>query len=226
MENVPRYSLTSVDNALQLVQLLQSGEVLLVSSAANHLGVARSTAHRLLAMLVHHGFATRGPNREYVRGPALRDPTAVLPEGLTVAELRIRILPILRTLTNAVNETSNAQLLMGDFARVIASVECDRTLRVGNREGQNLPADKASGGRALLSTHLEEISGVWVAINDQEIEDGITAVGLEVPTRTLRKRLAVSVAMPSNRFSRRDLPTVIQHLRTTAEKMGTTLDGK
>ena len=226
MQNSPRYALGSVDNALRLVRVLQSGEVLTVSSVADRLSIGRSTAHRLLAMLTHHGFAARGPNREYVRGPALRDPSTVLPAGLTVADVRSRLLPMLRNLTDAVRETSNVQLLMGDFTRVIASVECSQTLRVGNREGQNLPAERSSGGRALLGNGLEEIAGIWAAINDQDIESGITAIGVAIPTKNVANRLAVSIAMPSVRSSPLVLTSIATHLAQTAQAMGRTLDSE
>ena len=225
MQNSPRYALASVDNALKLVRLLQSGEVLQVSSVARNLEVGRSTAHRLLSMLVHHGFAARGPNREYVRGPALRDPSAVLPEGMTVADLRMRVLPALRRLTNDVDETANVQLLLGEFTRVVASVECTQALRVTNREGQNLPADRSSAGRALLAVDLREIEGIPFALNDQGIEEGITALGTPVPTRALSNRLAVSIAMPSTRFHPTALSSLVRHLNTAAQAIRFTLDG-
>ena len=226
MQNTPRYSLASVDNALRLVRLLQSGEVLQVSSVARNLEIGRSTAHRLLSMLVHHGFAAQGPNREYMRGPALSDPSAVLPEGMTVADLRFKALPSLRKVTDAVNETSNVQLLLGEFARVIASVECENALRVSNREGQNLPARRSSGGRALLDLDLQYVSGIPLAVNDQGIEEGITALGIPVPSSALPKRLAVSIAMPSSRFNIAHLPNLVQHLNIAAQEIRVALDGR
>ena len=51
MKNKPAYAITSVDHALQLATVLQVEGPLTVSEAAERLGVARSTAHRLLSML-------------------------------------------------------------------------------------------------------------------------------------------------------------------------------
>ena len=47
----PSDRLTSVDNALWLLQLVADRQALRVSEAAELLGVARSTAHRLLSAL-------------------------------------------------------------------------------------------------------------------------------------------------------------------------------
>ena len=52
MKNKPAYAIDSVDHALHLVQLLQHEGPLRVTDAAERLDVSRSTAHRLLAMLV------------------------------------------------------------------------------------------------------------------------------------------------------------------------------
>jgi len=54
----PTYSIEAVDNALQLLQLLRDGGTLRLKDAAEELGVAPSTAHRLLAMLVYRGSPT------------------------------------------------------------------------------------------------------------------------------------------------------------------------
>ena len=58
----PTYSIEAVDNALQLLQLLRDGGALRLKDAAEELGVAPSTAHRLLAMLVYRGFAVAMPH--------------------------------------------------------------------------------------------------------------------------------------------------------------------
>jgi IclR family transcriptional regulator, acetate operon repressor len=47
---------TSVDNALWLLELIGERQALRVAEAADLLGVARSTAHRLLTALRRRGF--------------------------------------------------------------------------------------------------------------------------------------------------------------------------
>src|ERR1700761_7261614 len=64
--------LTSVDNALCLLQLVAERQALRVSEAADLLGVARSTAHRLLSALRRRDFLMQDkPNGVYRPGPAL-----------------------------------------------------------------------------------------------------------------------------------------------------------
>ena len=189
-----------MNNVLQLVRFLQAGEVLQVSSVARRLGVGRSTAHRLLSMLVLHGFAVQGPEREYLRGPALQDPQVALPAAISLAVVRQVAIPVLRKLTEQTKETSNLQILLGDYCRVVASVECDRPLRVSDREGQYLPAERSSGGRALMGLDTHTVAGITYAINDQLTEEGITAIGVPVRSDVVADSLSVSLAMPSFRF--------------------------
>ena len=68
----PAYPIRSVDNALRLIRLFNERDTLRLTDACGYLGVAHSTAHRLLAMLVHHGFVQQDPqSRTYRPGPTL-----------------------------------------------------------------------------------------------------------------------------------------------------------
>ena len=74
---LPAYHIASVGRALALITAFSETEVLTVSGAAALLDVAPSTAHRLLQMLVLHGFAQQGERRSYVRGAATTPARAV-----------------------------------------------------------------------------------------------------------------------------------------------------
>src|SRR5579859_8171320 len=68
----PLYPIASVDSALRILLMFREQRALRLTDAARTLGVAHSTAHRLLAMLHHHGFVHRDPaSRRYVPGPSL-----------------------------------------------------------------------------------------------------------------------------------------------------------
>jgi IclR family acetate operon transcriptional repressor len=240
VKNKPAYGIESVDHALHLAQVLQQEGPLRVADAAERLGVARSTAHRLLAMLVYRDFAEQGPDKRYGPGPVLR--AAVTPEPVSV--LRSLALPHLRDLVQRTGETANLQIRVGDQIRFVASVECDQVLRVGDREGRLLPAHLVSGGRALLAglddAELEELYGGSAgdgpdlarlrrelrlvrrhgfAINDQYTETGVTAVGRVVHPPEGTPRAALSLALPSARFSHDRLPEWVAALATTATQL-------
>src|SRR5437899_96074 len=73
-EKVPTYPIGSVNNALRLLLMFRDHPLIRVSEAGVALGVAPSTAHRLLAMLEYHGFVQQDEEtRGYRSGPALVD---------------------------------------------------------------------------------------------------------------------------------------------------------
>src|SRR6202021_115022 len=68
----PQYPIESVDNALKLLLLFSEQAVVRLTDASGYLGVAASTAHRLLAMLQYRGFVRQDPaTKAYAPGPAL-----------------------------------------------------------------------------------------------------------------------------------------------------------
>ena len=197
-----------------------------VTDAAARAGVSVSTAHRLLGMLVYRDFAEQLPDRRYAAGPVLRRGAV---QQASVATLRDVALPHLRRLVDAVGETANVMVLAGSDVRFVATVESDQVLRVGDRSGRTLPAHLSSGGKAVLATlgaaelaaaleplddataarverELRAVRRRGFAVNDQETETGLTAVGVAVPPAGGFTGAALSVAAPSARYSRDQAP--------------------
>jgi IclR family acetate operon transcriptional repressor len=245
MQNRPAYSIDSVDHALRVAILLKHEGAMRVMDVADRLGVARSTAHRLLATLVYRGFAEQDEQRRYVAGPVLRDTAVVEP----VADLRRIALPHVRELATATDETASLVLTVGMRTRFVATVESGEVLRVGDREGRVLPAHRASGGKAVLARLQEgEVRGLCAetegeeggpvdveallrelrrcrrrgfAVNDQATESGVSAIGCAVPGGTGGLRPAVVCAMPSTRYRRDRVAGLVEHLTVAADRIGT-----
>jgi DNA-binding IclR family transcriptional regulator len=148
VKNRPAYALGSVDNVLLLLHLLRDHGKIKVSEAARELGIARSTAHRLLAMLVYRDFAVQDDDHNYLPGPFL---SSGFGGGPPVRELRGIARPYMDTLCERVQETVNLMVRVGSEVRFLASVESSQILHVGDRRGTILPAHHASGGKALLA---------------------------------------------------------------------------
>ncbi len=250
MKNRPPYAVTSVDHALQLAVALQVEGSLGVSEAAERLGVARSTAHRLLSMLVYRDFAAQEGDRRYVPGPVL---ALGAHSSARTALLRTLALPHLRALVARVDETANVQVLAGDVVHFVASVECTRALRVGDREGMVFPAHLTSGGKVLLAdlsddelvarcaeerwadrptarpdptalrAELRAVRENGFALNAGRTEEGLTAVGRAIRPDGARAEAAVSVSLPSLRFSEERLPGIVAALAVAARDIGADL---
>lgn len=249
MKNKPPYALSSVDNALLLLQLLRDQGGLRVSDAAEELGIARSTAHRLLSMLVYRDFAIQDDNRTYVPGPAL---AAGRVSGRPNQLLRRAVHPHMDALCERVQETVNLLVRVGTQTRFLASVESTRLLHVGDRQGGVLSAHLSSGGKALLAElaqdQLEQLyrregdadrlsEKDWKAllrelrlvrkqgysINRDKTETGVSAVGAVLRDASGETVAAFSVSVPSARFDAQRIPHLVREMRAAVARAETAL---
>jgi DNA-binding IclR family transcriptional regulator len=178
----PPYAITSVDNALQLVQILARDGSLRVSDAAAELGVAKSTAHRLLGMLCYRNFARKDDDHVYWRGPALGQPhvTARRNDLSTVAA------PFLEQLQRESDETVHLVVLRGTEVEFLTSLECTQSLRVGSRAGAVMGAFRTSGGQALLAALPD--TELAARYPDGVPESGLDQAGLRRALAAVRRR--------------------------------------
>jgi IclR family acetate operon transcriptional repressor len=231
MKNKPPYAVESVDNALRILQALRDSGRVRVSEIAGELGIARSTAHRLLSMLVYRDFAIRADDHSYLPGPALSAPPL---RGEPMSRLRNQLRPFMEALRDQVGETVNLQVRLGAQTRFLSTVESAEVLRVGDRQGTILPAWVTSGGKVLLAalpdaqltavlgpdpradplrwrltdsgrraliTELRQVREQGWAENIEESESGLCAVGMCVRDSAGAAIAALSVAAPAARYS-------------------------
>ena len=245
MKNPPSYGVTSVDHALQLAVILQVEGPLTVSEAARRIGVARSSAHRLLSTLVYRDFAVQDEDRSYRVGPVLE---IAAQAHSNVSALRAAALGPLRTLVDTVDETANLSIRTGRTARFVASVECAQALRVGSREGMVFPAHLVTGGLVMLAALTdEEVDALYagapaspseerpdldklrdelravrrsgVALNLERSERGLVALGRGVIDSRGNTVAAVSVSLPSVRYDPERVRELATALATAAERI-------
>ena len=221
----PAYPIGSVDNTLRILLLLRDRKSLSLADVVAELGVVRSSAHRLMAMLTHYDFVRQNPaDRTYGIGPALVD------IGLSAARaLNLRILarPTLERLADASKFTAHLVLPRGRDVLFVEGVESQRTIRAALRTGTTLPAHAVGAGKAMLATlsddqlrelyrHrppealtdrtlsnvdelLEEIARVrerGYAINRGESEAGVLAMGIAVSMTDPDALCGISLAGP------------------------------
>ena len=231
----------SATNVLRLVLMLGERGKLRVTTVAEELAVAPSTAHRLLAALHQSGFAVQAEDRTYVPGPAyvrLRLPVSH-PEALIAL-----VAPYLSQLSSTTSETTHLMVRDGVNVRFIHSVEGSAALRVASRVGAVIPAHLTSGGKALLAhlsadevrelypeglpsggpakgslnrllVELKEIREKRIALNLEQSEAGITAIGIAF--RRHQYSAAISLSMPSIRYREAHRGPLAEQLRRTAD---------
>lgn len=149
----PKYLIGSVDGALQLLQLLRDEGSLRVMTAADHLGVSRSTAHRLLNMLVYRGFAAQDEDRIYQPGPGMNVPPV---RTDSIRSFKIRSEPLFAEFVRELGETVSLITRFGTTTRFIETYVSENTFAVSSRRGQILPAIHSSAGKVLLSLLSDE----------------------------------------------------------------------
>ncbi|WP_328305617.1 IclR family transcriptional regulator [Actinomycetospora sp. NBC_00405] len=150
----PQYPIDSVDNALKVLLLMGDQPRLRLTDVSHYLGVASSTAHRLLAMLQYRGFVRQDTaTRSYVPGPSL---DGVAMGILRRLDVRTRAHPVLEKLNADLEETVHLGRLEGDQVHFIDSLESSRALRVGGRLGRSVPAHCTSNGKAMLATLTDD----------------------------------------------------------------------
>lgn len=225
----PAGSPTSVDNALRLLQLVGERQALRVAEAADLLGVARSTAHRLLSALRRRDFVMQDrPNGAYRPGPALN---AIGLAAIGRIDLRRIARPILEELQEETNETASLAVLEGTNIRFVDAVESTRSVRVGNRTGLVRLAHTSAVGKAILAelppgelarryphealatrtpasvasrdtlfAELAEIRQAGYALNWEESVEGTSAVAVALRDPTGSPVASVAIAAPSSRM--------------------------
>lgn len=249
----PRYPITSVDNALKLLLLFREQRLIRVAEASEVLGVGRSTAHRLLAMLQHRGFVRRdAETKAYASGPALVD------IGLSVVrqmDIRSHLRPYLERLSVELGETVHLMILEGRDALFLDSVESPRALRTSSRVGRSYPAHTTSGGKVLLAQladdrlaelyDRDELSGLTprstvtrkkllkelelvrergYGTNFGESEPDVAAVAVAVANPFGHGYAALAVSAPLSRLDERAVPAIVAALRAAAEQSERQLD--
>lgn len=221
--------LTSVDNALWLLQLVAERQELRVSEAAELLGVARSTAHRLLSALRRRDFLMQDrPNGAYRPGPALY---AIGMAAISRLDIRRIAQPVLEQLRDKTKETASLAVLEGTMCRFVECYEGLATVRIGNRAGVVRHAHASAVGKAILAAlpdselerrypeeelpaptpasitsrrelmaELNQIRRQGYALNWEESSDGVAAIAVALRDPTGMPLGSIGLAVPSMRL--------------------------
>ena len=218
----------AVDNVLRLLRMFESQELLRVNEVSRRMNLSRSTVHRMLTTLAHHGFVVQDAfSRGYAPGPALVD------IGLAVVsqmDIRQTARPVLEALRAATGETVHLAVIRDREVLYLDGLESERLVRAGQRVGQTLPAYATAAGKALLAEmsddavramyagpdlppvtaqtlrtrsallqELRTVQEVGYAVNRGESEDDISALAAAVRDPRGRPRAALVVTAPRSR---------------------------
>ncbi|MER7499023.1 IclR family transcriptional regulator C-terminal domain-containing protein [Nonomuraea pusilla] len=173
-------------------------------------GLARSVVDRVLATLVHLGYA-RTADRDVLPAPRL---TELGEAYLACSGLRDTLGPIAARLAAELDESVFLAVRDGDGARFVAGHARRGAVSVTFRPGDLVPARRCAAGLALLDPSAP------YALDDQLAEPGLTAVALPVRGPGGAPVCAVSVVSHTSRHSAPELAAhTLPALRATITTM-------
>lgn len=239
----PHYPIESVDNSLKILLLLRDKKELRQRDVAEYLGVAGSTAHRLLAMLQYRGFLRRDPGRKAYRPGAML--TLVAYSVLGEFDPQEVLRPALEALHGDLLETVHLGALEGATVRFIDAIESPHPVRVASRLGQSRPASSTATGKALLAQlshsdlhrlyknnaeggsapdgsstfqaeleqELEMVRHHGFAMSEEANEDGVSSIAIAIPKGNYPLSLAMNVSLPVSRMMETDLERIMVRLK-------------
>ncbi|TSD53778.1 IclR family transcriptional regulator [Aeromicrobium piscarium] len=239
----PPYLVESAENALRILLWLRNSPRLRVTEVSDRLGVARSTAHRLLSTLTYLGFLRHDPiKRVYLPGEVLVE---IALASTDHQELRRASMPHIERLANAQGWTVHLSVLEGTDIRFIDGCESPRPVRVSVRIGSRSPAHSTSSGKVLLAAlpphhlatlypedppkvtehtiadlgeleqQLEEVRRLGYATNLGENEVGLHAASVPIH-HDGRIVAAIAAAHPTMVEAPSDFSEIVDQLRATA----------
>jgi DNA-binding IclR family transcriptional regulator len=251
--NKPTYPIGSVDSALRLLAMIGEQQRVRIAEASKELNVARSTAHRLMQMLQYHGLARQDPEtKAYTAGPVLISMGLNIVRNLDVRAIaRPEIEALVEEVGETVHFLAfqpDGDLLVLDSVESPRTLRIGgRTGMVlpafASASGRALLAamppervrelypnarlPKLNPGtitkRSDLLAELDEVRERGYAVQRDETEPDISAVGAAVPSRHGEPTYAVTIAMPTSRVSDADVQALGRAATRCAERIAVAL---
>lgn len=244
----PASQVRSLTLALAALDCLAAEPELGVTEVARRLGIAKSSAHRILTTLVANGYVQRLPERRSYRlGIRLHELGALVASR---SRLRDHALPLLENLRAQTGETAHLAVPEGSQMFYVERLESYRGLRFSARVGRLRPIHLTSSGKAVAAFNpevceaacaagfarstprtirteaqfrrcLAETQERGYAYSVEEDEPGLASVAAPVFDRTGIARAAISVAGPVTRVSPGKIPQIAVKVRSAARQLMT-----
>ncbi|MGM7669932.1 IclR family transcriptional regulator [Microbacterium sp. A93] len=241
----------SVVHALTVVDQVMSAGGVRVREVAEDLGIAPSSAHRLLSTLASRDYVVQDPHtRIYRPGAKLLGLT-----GGTVGtrEIRHAAHRPMESLAAATGESISLSILVRAEVEFVDGIESGHILRASPRIGARLPAYSTAGGRVLLAElGPEDVSGMFgarlkkltdrtvdtmpelggmlarirqagYAVSRGESTAGISAVAVPVRLAGGRAVAGLAVVAPTERLPDTGLSVIIDQLLRAARDIAVAL---
>jgi DNA-binding IclR family transcriptional regulator len=153
-DKTSNYILSSVDNALEVLDLLSNNYELGATEVGRILNIGKSTAFRLLTTLENRGYVKKGPNNKYRLGMKFAYMGSIVLDRMEIIK---HSHPYLEELTKETNETTHLVILEEDNnVRFVDKVTSPSTIRMESFIGLKRPAYCTATGKVLLAYKDED----------------------------------------------------------------------
>lgn len=150
---------------LDVLEAIADGPVAL-AELANHLGLTRSTTHRLANALVERRYLSFTPRLGYQFGPKLLELGFLAQQQADVVQIAR---PHLEALAASSEDTVHLGIVDGDQALYLDKIPGRRRVDISSRVGDRQPLTSTGLGKALL---LDERPARWKALYDRDNANG------------------------------------------------------
>ena len=214
----------AVDRALLLLAAFRVGDrSLSLMELAGRAGLVKSTALRLLASLIHFGLVQKLDDGRYALGSEIARLQSIYTSSFA---LEAMVMPALRELVDRTRESAVYHVRQGDMRLCLYRVESPQPVRDHVQVGELVPLDRGAGGRVLTA-----FAGAEGSLYERIRRERVVAVvgdrtpelaGIASPVFTANGDVtgAVTLTMPSNRFTTDHIAPVKDAARTISEKLG------
>lgn len=228
-------TLSTVNRALTLLELLAENNGLTVTQLADRLGTGKATAFRLTKTLVERGWVDKDDEMRYRLGPGMLSLAPALRPG---QDLRRNLRPIMDELHDETRETIHLTILQGRYVTYVEQLVSPKPVHSVSTLGNRSPAHCVSPGLAQLAclaedavdwilaaplrrytehsitdpdevrTELEQIRHRGYAVNRGSFRAEVGGVGVAVLDGRGKPIAALSVCMPIFRMQTTNLDDV------------------
>lgn len=242
-------SIQVVDRLAGLLEAItRAGRPANLKILAAETGLHPSTAHRILASAIEHGWVERDARGHYRLGITLLRLASRVREHV---DIRREALPIMEWLRGEVGETVNLTLREGDEVVYVERVSSNKTIRVEQVIGGRAPLHVTAAGKLFLGfagkpafdlyikrtglpaytphtlvnaeqlwENIRQIIVHGYALDNEEAELGVGCIAVPVRDADTRMVAGLSISAPVERRQDLWIPVLIEAGRRLSERLG------
>lgn len=239
-----RYTIQSIDKALDLIELLAERDSLSLIELTELLNQPKSSTYRIVLTLENRGFISRSDeDGKYCLG---YKPLFITRNMLERNNLRKAAVQEMRKLSELFGDTINLGVLVDHHIMYVEIIESTHALRMTDVVGSKSPFHATAMGKAIAAhmpgdavsslldhgmeryteqtitsqekfmQELVKVKSQGYAIDDQEIVEGARCIAAPVFGMFGHVRGAISVSGPMHRYAEEEIPRVAREVVSAA----------